>query len=508
MKKLINKIKQSGWPVLFILAILSLSAITSCKEDENGNGIPVIHYLRMTDPALADSTFTDVNQGTMIAVIGENLDGVMEVYINNQEINFNSTYSTPTSLIITIPYDESFQLTSQHPELPSELRIVTTHGTATFPMHVLSPGPAISYISAFYPIETGDEITLMGQNFYEINRIYFSRDSLEVTQPITDYQVSEDFDQITFSVPDAMMGGGYIIVDCYTSDASIAFLPNGPQPVITGISSIMPVAGSEVTISGKNFINVSGININGEFDIPAENIETSASMDQLKFIMPQAPTRSGKLRVMALGGTAELEDTFYPLENVVLNWDDIGSFSWGDYGRKFDNASPDKAPYTSDGGYSGIIGTVPGAPIYWWGQSVNNTVWPGTDVIPGDTPTDDLELQFECFLAQELEGPTLLVQLANNFDKEPSYIPTSTFTGETEINEWMQCSIPLESLVEETTWQAFLNRINQPDDNGQVQPTNMMGFYIINANSDNDEYVEIYFDNLRIVKKKETEQTH
>ena len=192
MKTLIKKIIHKGWPVVFLLAILTLSTVASCKDDDGGNNLPVIHYLRLTDPVLADSTFTDVEQGTMLAVIGENLDGVIEVYINNQKISFNSTYSTPTSLIITVPYDEDFKLTSTNPELQAELRIVTNHGTATFPMHVLSPGPNIFFVSAFYPIEPGDEVTLMGQNFYEIKRIYFhalpkfvdslqsSRDSLPV----------------------------------------------------------------------------------------------------------------------------------------------------------------------------------------------------------------------------------------------------------------------------------------------------------------------------------------
>ena len=70
--------------------ILFAFTTTSCKNNEgDGNGTPVIKYIRLTDPALADSTFTDVNPGTMIAVIGENLSGVMEVYINGQEISFN-----------------------------------------------------------------------------------------------------------------------------------------------------------------------------------------------------------------------------------------------------------------------------------------------------------------------------------------------------------------------------------------------------------------------------------
>lgn len=101
-----------------MLTIFFAFTTTSCKNNEgDGNGTPVIKYIRLTDPALADSTFTDVNPGTMIAVIGENLSGVMEVYINGQEISFNSTYSTPTSLIISVPYDEDFKLSGPNPEL-------------------------------------------------------------------------------------------------------------------------------------------------------------------------------------------------------------------------------------------------------------------------------------------------------------------------------------------------------------------------------------------------------
>ena len=61
-----------------------------------------------------------------------------------------------------------------------------------------------------------------------------------------------------------MTTNGWIIMDCYTDDACIEYTPEGPKPIITGISSIMPVVGSEVTITGQNFIDVSNINLNIE----------------------------------------------------------------------------------------------------------------------------------------------------------------------------------------------------------------------------------------------------
>lgn len=489
MRKLKNIIENLGCLILLFVIFASIVIIPSCKEEGGTDRIPVIHYLRVTDPALADSTFTDVSPGSMIVVVGENLDGVKKVYINNQEISFNANYGTSTSLIITVPSDEDFQLSGPNPDVPSELRIVTDHGVATFSMHVLSPGPVISNISAFYPIEPGDEISLKGENFYEIKRIYFTTDSINVTETITDYSVNSDYSEISFTVPDKLNEKGYIIMECYTSDACIEFVPEGPKAVITGISSTMPIVGSEVRILGKNLIDVSRININGEFDIFADEIKLSPEYDELSFTMPKAPSKSGKLSVTTISGTFEMEETFYPKENVILDWDNVGSWVWGGYSQLYNSADGTVPPYISDGNYSGIVGVI-SANNFWWGQTVNATVWPAADVISENTKTSDLELQFECYVAEVFEGPVLQIQLCGNFNAALSnYVPVSSFTGETEIGSWMQCSIPLSSIVEENTWKDFLN-------NGL---STELGVYITNPTENADVHVEIYFDNFRIV---------
>ena len=353
-------------------------------------------------------------------------------------------------------------------------------------MHVLSPGPTIFYVSAFYPIEPGDEVTLMGQNFYEIKRIYFSKDSVEVTMPITDYQVSNDYEQITFNMPDRLSKeAGYIFVDCYTDEASIEFVPSGPKPAITGISSTMPIPGTEVTIVGKNFINVSKVNINDEFDIPKEDLEVSEAMNAITFTMPEAPENSGKISVATIGGTAELEG-FYPREHIVLDFDKVGQHSWGDHSGVW-ISDGEKDPYVADGQYSGIVGII-SANNSWWGQTVNSTVWPNKNIIPDNTPISELELQFECYVTKLFDGPVLEIQIGGNFDTSlKDYVPVSSFTGKTETAEWMQCSIPLESLVAEATWKEFTSRVNE------------LGIYVRNPSNKNDVSVEFYVDNFRIV---------
>lgn len=492
MRNLKNIFENAGCLILFLLIFASMIITSSCNKGDGADRIPVIHYLRVTDPSLADSTFTDVNPGSMIVVVGENLYGVKKVYINNQEISFNANYGTSTNLIITVPYDEDFKLSGPNPDIPSELRIETDHGIATYPMHVLSPGPVISYISAIYPIEPGDEINLIGENFYEIKKIYFTKDSVEVTLPITDYQVSDDYDCITFSAADVMKDG-YIIMECYTSDASIEFAHNGPKPVINGISSVMPVVGSEVTIVGKNFINVSEININDEITITEENLEVSQFLDAITFKMPSAPTSSGKISVTAMGGTTEMEN-FYPLENMIIDYDGTGGLDpmWSGANLGIFVASNDDMPYTSTGNCTGIKGTISSETQWWWQQILNKPVWPSSDIIPDNTKISDLELQFECFLGEDMEGPVIQITMGeaagDGVFSLTGYVPVSDFTGKTEIGQWMQCSVPLDLLVEESIWKDFITEHKEA-----------LNLYITYPNCPDETKVEIYLDNFRIM---------
>ena len=94
--------KYIHFPFVLLTILLACNLFTACNDDEGG-GVPVIHHIRLVDPEKADSTFTDVNPGTMIVVIGENLNDVRKVFINEQEVSFNSNYGTSTSLILTIP---------------------------------------------------------------------------------------------------------------------------------------------------------------------------------------------------------------------------------------------------------------------------------------------------------------------------------------------------------------------------------------------------------------------
>ena len=55
MKRLMNKTMNSGWLAVLMLVLLTAFSVASCQDDEDGGGAPVIHYVRVTDPALADT---------------------------------------------------------------------------------------------------------------------------------------------------------------------------------------------------------------------------------------------------------------------------------------------------------------------------------------------------------------------------------------------------------------------------------------------------------------------
>ena len=251
---------------------------------------------------------------------------------------------------------------------------------------------------------------------------------------------------------------------------------------------MMPITGTTVTVLGQNFMDIASITM-GNRSVDLSTVTVSESNDRLTFTMPRAPQGTCSLAITTMGGTAEVPN-FYPLENVVLNYDNIGFFVWGGQAAPV-TADGTAAPFFSDGKCYCLSGELP-AWNWWWGQLQNSAVWNiDAAFLPAATPASELALQFECFVALEYgEGPVFRIYLkGNEAHNYTDYRPVSDFTGKMEIGQWMQCSIPLSALIDEATWGEFQNR---GGDELALQMTNPTG---------NGPYnMELYFDNFRIVK--------
>lgn len=484
--------KYIYFPFVLLVILLSCNLFTACN-DEDDSGIPVIHHIRLVDPEKADSTFVNVKPGTMIVVIGENLTNIKKVFINEQQISFNTNYGTSSNLILTVPGD--LKLTGANPELKSELRIETSHGVATYPMHVLSPAPYITRIVTTLPVEEGTELNIVGGNFYEIQRVYFTTavDDLAnapISVEVKDYKVNKDFNKITFNAPAGLIDEGSLVVECYTATTFTPFRSSNLPPIIKGISSMMPITGTTVTISGQNFMDLTSITIGESISVDFSTVKVNETTDTITFTMPAKPEEMCTLTVTTKGGKAEVAD-FYPLKNIILNYDDIGWHNWGGQSSKV-TADGTKAPFFSDGVCISISGEI-SASNYWWGQLMEAPLYTISEsVLPATISTSKLALQFECFVAKEYgEGPVFRIYLKDKDHDYKGYRPVSDFSGETEINQWMQCSIPLSSLVKEATWGDFLKRDSK-----------QLAFEMTNPSKNGPFQVEFYFDNFRIVPMK------
>lgn len=58
-------------------------------------------------------------------------------------------------------------------------------------MHVLSPAPYITRIATTFPVEVGTPLRVIGGNFYEIQRIYFTTAEGDITDAPVSTEITE-----------------------------------------------------------------------------------------------------------------------------------------------------------------------------------------------------------------------------------------------------------------------------------------------------------------------------
>ena len=143
--------------LLFVACTLA-GMFTSC-EDDDGGGEPTIRYVRVTKASASDSLLVAAGQGQMIAIMGENLGGVIELWINDQEASLSPTLITNTSVIVRLPE-----------ELPAvinnKLTLIFASGKVLehdFELAVSEP-EILSMVSEFVP--DGQVATIKGNYFY------------------------------------------------------------------------------------------------------------------------------------------------------------------------------------------------------------------------------------------------------------------------------------------------------------------------------------------------------
>lgn len=477
-------------------------SFVACSNDDGG-GEPVITSVRSTYNR--DSTFVEGQPGQQIVIQGQNLGGPKHIYVNGQEIGFNLNYCTSTHIICNLPSELEFY--GEHAMFKNEIVVETNHGSASYTFDVLAPNPYISRYEAEWHT-VGDEVKLIpgqqvevfGENFYRVSRVYLADiDPCYVpddapagyvapeptkTIDMAAYEVSTAYNRLTITLPQEIITG-WIVVECKSGKASYPFSANLPAPEIKDLSSEMPIEGSRVVITGRNFLEVQYVNVNDEYRILAADLDVSPYQDYVAFTLPRPSANDGFIEVVTLGGSCRTD--FYPTTNVFLNFDDknFTSYWWGESNVTSDDAK--MGPKTSAGKYAGVEGTV--GSQWWWGviYCVGGLEYPKN--IDAATPLDQLELRFECYVAYDLMG-TKYKATFNDLEIPEAFELVDRTTGKTEIGQWMTVSVPL------SRWMAGTYADLTAHWNGNFNINTNPSAEVVSQTLAN------YFDNFRIVKTK------
>jgi len=212
MKSIINKSRRALSNILFA-ALLTSILFQACQKDEaiEGNGIPVINYVRVTDPLKSDSLVTHAFMGSVIAIIGQNMQDVDEIWFNNQKAFVNFSFVTSTSIIVTVPNVIPSVVTNRLVLINSDKL-----DTLAYPFGVDVPAPFISGMLCEY-VDDGETAVIQGNFFIDDPatplRVFFPG-NLEAS--IIDF----DLNQITVTVPSGTGVGPIQVKSLYGSTRS------------------------------------------------------------------------------------------------------------------------------------------------------------------------------------------------------------------------------------------------------------------------------------------------
>ena len=164
-----NKLSQYTKGLLFAALALAGLTLSSCKDQPDeykvAGGKPTVNYIRCLSSEVhnnkdaEDMHYTngefvvEASPQSTLAIIGENLRSVYEVYFNDQKAVLNSSYITDRSLIIDVPK------TVPH-EVTDKIYLVTKSGeTVEYDFHVVIPARCRASMQSRVHVSPSLEIT-------------------------------------------------------------------------------------------------------------------------------------------------------------------------------------------------------------------------------------------------------------------------------------------------------------------------------------------------------------
>ena len=159
-----NIIKSTFKVVASLLVFGVIMLMPACNDNPDAfvvaEGVPVISYVRLPDALKSDSLLTHAFMGSTIAIMGENLRSVNEVWFNDQKSILNTSLMTSTTLIVVIP-------TVIPTSVTNKMYLVTLAGdTVKYDFGVDVPAPMINSMKC-EQVSAGEVATIYGDFFLD-----------------------------------------------------------------------------------------------------------------------------------------------------------------------------------------------------------------------------------------------------------------------------------------------------------------------------------------------------
>lgn len=213
-----NIYKSTIKMVASLVALATLVAMPACNDNPDeyqaSSGIPAISYVRLPDALRSDSLVSHAFMGTTVAIVGENMRTIKEVWFNDQQAVLNTSLITPTALIVQVP--------NTIPEKVSgKIYMVTiANDTVKYDFGVDVPSPLLSTMDCEYVADGGTAV--INGNFFlpvdgsTVPEVYF-------TPNIKAEVISATINKITVKVPAGAGVGPVSVKSRYGTTRSKAF---------------------------------------------------------------------------------------------------------------------------------------------------------------------------------------------------------------------------------------------------------------------------------------------
>ncbi|EJL67202.1 glycan-binding surface protein [Flavobacterium sp. CF136] len=500
MKKLLNNRISH---LLFLSMMLIITMLTSCNNDDDSNGAPVITAVRNYAPAPNDTLVTSIIPGQWIVIHGKNLKEATQISFNGTPVDFDAGLFSDKTAVVQVPWSLPFN--NIDPDVVNTIKYVTNAGTITYKFNVIPPPATITGNSMTAATKVGDSVYVYGTNLYLIEKLTIAGIN------ISPLKTADDGSSVGFLLPainTPMPWAGEIVAASGVYEFAVLIVPE-----IYAVSNANPSQGDLVRVYGKNLSGISSFSFGGA---AITDFTEAVDGSSVEFLAPAMNFASGPVTIVNSYGTVA---TAYDINTQNNKWLGLlANFEWGDYFGYQWWGDISLASNMAD--FNGSMGTNTSQYVYFnspvlaageskyapLGNSNTGNKW-----IPLENLSDPVEnwgLQFEISVAHPWNGGTLYIKTEFAGESfvaryEPWKIPGSNKTLAFKTDGWQTVTIPLSefrSKVNELGDGESPTRLNQLLGSTGASSYNMTLKNFASFKTSTGLYAAI--DNIRVVKIK------